>query len=198
MMPAMEIDYVTSNLKKFEEAYHILKAGENANSLSIVHANVHLTEIQGTAEEIAIHKAKEAYSILKKPVIIDDISLYCHALNGMPGPYIRYFLETIGDEGIYKLISHYSCRRVDAVCSIAFYDGIESPRVFQGSVSGSIVAPHGSKTLHGKVSWNTIVQLDGCESTLADMPLEEYALVSPRNQALQLLKQHLHSLKASA
>lgn len=39
------------------------------------------------------------------PVIIEDVSLCFDALNGLPGPYIKWFLEKVGHEGKIIIIS---------------------------------------------------------------------------------------------
>ena len=185
----MEIDYVTSNKKKFEEALHILDASDR---FSFVHTPLHLDELQESPEAIALHKAREAYKKLHKPVIIDDLSLHCYALNGLPGPYIKHFLDTIGDDGLYTLISHYTDHRVDALCTIAFYDGRQEPLLFQGKLSGTIVAPSGNLTLHAHRSWNRIVQPDGHSKTVASMPLSELSKISARGHALRKLRDYLN------
>ena len=43
--------------------------------------------------EISNLKAKHAYSILKKPVFVEDTSLCFAALHGMPGPYVKWFVN---------------------------------------------------------------------------------------------------------
>src|SRR4051812_49076227 len=119
----MDICYVTSNQKKFDEACHVLYENEADKQLyRIRHTSIHLDEIQGSPTEIAKHKAIEAYSQLRCPVIIDDVSVHFPAIGGMPGPYIRSFLEALGDEGLYTLISHYADRTCLATCTIGFLD----------------------------------------------------------------------------
>ena len=67
-------------------------------------------EYQGEPEEIAIEKCKTALEIAKSPVLIEDTSLCFNGLNGLPGPYIKWFLDKLKPEGYFsnKLISIFS------------------------------------------------------------------------------------------
>jgi inosine triphosphate pyrophosphatase len=110
----------------------------------------------------------------------------------MPGPYIRSFLEALGEAGLYTLISHYEDRSVYATCTIGFLENEHSePHIFQSSLKGTIVAPRGNITHHGKTSWNRIVQPDGFDKTFAEITLEEISRISPRGQAVRQLKEFL-------
>ena len=63
--------------------------------VDVKHHKADLPEIQGTSEEVAISKAREAFKIVQKPVIVEDVSLFFTALNGLPGPYIKHFLDAV-------------------------------------------------------------------------------------------------------
>jgi XTP/dITP diphosphohydrolase len=66
---------------------------------------VDLPEIQAnSATDISIYKAKEAYKKLRKPLIVQDSSFHVKKLGGFPGPYIKYMQETIGNEGLLRLM----------------------------------------------------------------------------------------------
>lgn len=58
-------------------------------------------EIQGTTEEIAREKCRRAAEILQGPCITEDTALCFEALNGLPGPYIKFFLKELGLDGGY-------------------------------------------------------------------------------------------------
>ncbi len=191
----MQIAYVTSNKTKFDEACYILfENPTHPIPYQIQHISLHLEEIQGTPQEIAKHKAKEAHTKLKCPVIIDDISVHCPALGGLPGPYIRSFLEALGEEGLYRLIANYEDHTCYPTCTIGFLDDERvEPIIFQSSIKAKIVAPRGDISRHGKLSWNTIVQPDGCDKTAAEMTLEEISYISARGMSLKKLKAHLQT-----
>ena len=51
-------------------------------------------------------KAQDAFSKLKKPVIIEDDGLFINSLDGFPGPYSSYVFKTIGNKGILNLLKN--------------------------------------------------------------------------------------------
>lgn len=180
----MKIEYITSNQKKFEEAQHILTEFE------LERVDLDLTEIQGSRQEISQAKAKEALRILGRPLVVEDVSLCCPALGGLPGPYIKDFLKAIGDQGIYELIHKYPDHSVQVICIAAYIEPGREPKLFEGIVEGKIVAPKGGMR-HGVHSWNPIVLPNGFTKTFGEMTLEEHSRVSMRNLALTKLKNFL-------
>lgn len=180
----MHIAYLTGNLQKFIEAQSILQPWE------LERVDMDLVEIQGDAQDIACHKARQAFSILGRPLIVEDVSLSCDALNGLPGPYIKDFLRKLGDDGLYNLIDRCGNRRATVSCLAAYVERDIEPLLFLGTLNGQLVSPRGS-TRHGKYSWNCIFQPDGMEKTMGEMTMAEHAQVSMRKIALEKLKDHL-------
>ncbi|MCE5295265.1 MAG: non-canonical purine NTP pyrophosphatase [Chlamydiales bacterium] len=185
----MKIHYVTSNIGKFEEAAAVLQGA----NIELIHTPLTLDELQGTSHQISLHKVQQAYSLLNEPCLIDDISVHCSCLNGLPGPYVRSFLEALGDAGLYNLISHYNDKSCQVVCHIGFAMPNEPPRIFEGVVDGNIVAPRGTRLAHG-TSWNAIVQPKGFEKTFAELSLEESSRMSARSLALTQFRNYLIQL----
>jgi XTP/dITP diphosphohydrolase len=75
--------------------------------------------------EIIEHKAKKAYEALGEPAICEDVGLVFNARNGLPGPQIKRFLQSVGREGLLQMLSGFSDRSACAVCYIGWYDGQE-------------------------------------------------------------------------
>ncbi len=190
----MKIHYATGNFGKFEEAALILSRHElKRHGWQIVHTPLSLEEIQGSSTDIAKHKVREAYAHLQEPCMVDDVALYCPAIGQLPGPYIRSFLEALGDKGLWELLSHYEDRRCTVSCLIAFLQHAEQePIIFEGTVTGTIVEPRGVRK-GSSLSWNPIVKPDGYFHTFAEMTLEEMSLSSPRNKALVAMQNYLLS-----
>lgn len=176
----MKIEYITSNKGKFEEAQHILAEWE------LEQVNLDLTEIQGDSSEIIRAKAREALKILNRPLVVEDVSLCCPAIGGLPGPYIKDFLRKIGDRGLYELIHKYEDHAVQVICLAAYIKPGQDPLVFEGIVEGMIVAPRGHLR-HGSLSWNPIVQPKGMNITFGEMTMEEHGKFSMRGIALRKL-----------
>ena len=77
--------------------------------LPIKHQKIDLPEIQSLSlQEIVESKAKAAYKIAHKPVMVEDVSLTFNALNNLPGPLIKWFLESLGNDGLSALVKKYS------------------------------------------------------------------------------------------
>src|SRR5688572_13435511 len=69
------------------------------------HVKLDLDEIQSLdLKEVTEHKVRQAYDKIKKPVIVEDVSLEFEGLNGLPGPFIRFFLDGLSPETICSLV----------------------------------------------------------------------------------------------
>lgn len=186
----MRLHYVTSNTTKFEEAALILRS---LAGIEVLHSYLELDEIQGTSREIAFHKVSQAFALLRESSLIDDVSFHIDALNGLPGPYIKAFLEALGEEGVWRVLQRFENRGCSALCTICIQEHKDSiPHIFEGSLRGTIVPPKGEMR-HGKLSWNSFFQPEGYDKTMGEMTLEELSQLSPRHKALTLLKTHLQS-----
>jgi hypothetical protein len=83
------IYFVTGNMMKEREVNAILS--EVDMPFRVTHVDIDLPELQGDALEIARHKCREAANKVDSAVLVEDTSLCFTALNGMPGPYIKWF-----------------------------------------------------------------------------------------------------------
>jgi inosine/xanthosine triphosphate pyrophosphatase family protein len=77
-------------------------------------------------------------------VLVEDTSLCFRALNGLPGPYVKWFVESLGNEGLYRLLAGHTDHRAFCRCALAFSasEGAE-PLIFVGHADGTIVPPQG-------------------------------------------------------
>ncbi len=90
--------YVTGNDHK---AAYFAKLME----LPIDHQKIELDELQSlNLHEIVEHKVRQAYDIVKQPVIVEDVSLEYAALGGLPGPFIKFFLDASGAEACCRML----------------------------------------------------------------------------------------------
>ena len=91
---------VTSNANKALEV-----AAYFGGNLEVDHVALEMPEHRSEdVAEIARGKAEYAYRQLRRPLIVDDTAFCIDALNGFPGPYAAYVLNTIGNPGILKLM----------------------------------------------------------------------------------------------
>lgn len=184
----MKIEYVTGNRGKFEEAQLILHGWD------LEQVNLEIPEMQGDRYQIAAAKGKEAVRILGRPVIVEDVSLCFNAWNGMPGPYVKDFLEALGPNGLAELILKETDTRVQAICTVAYATPGSEPILFEGIIEGKVVRPRGTLS-HGAVSFNSCFEPDGHSKTFGEMSMEEHAQLSMRNRALLKLRKFLENGK---
>ncbi|KAJ5263202.1 inosine triphosphate pyrophosphatase-like protein [Penicillium angulare] len=181
-MTLLKLNFITGNKNKLAEVRATL-----GNVIQIDNQVVDSSEIQGTVEDIAEAKARRAAEVINGPVLVEDSSLEFCALKGLPGPYIKYFLNALGLEGLNKMLDGFEDRTAEAVCTFAFCPGPGAkPIIFQGRTKGLIVRPRGPTNF----GWDPIFEYDG-KVTFAEMKQEEKNLVSHGHKALVKLQQWL-------
>lgn len=74
---------------------------------------------------IATAKVKQAYEIVKKPCMAMDTDFRIDELNGFPRAFVNFSLETLGIEGILKLMEDKKNRKCAFNECLAYYDGNE-------------------------------------------------------------------------
>jgi non-canonical purine NTP pyrophosphatase (RdgB/HAM1 family) len=170
--------FATGNAHKLREVNEIL--GRNLEQIAI-----ELYEPQGLAVADIIHKkAEDAFHKTGKCVLVEDTALEFRAWNGLPGALIKWFLETVGNEGLLKMLAGVEDRRAVAKTAVGFFDG-NNARVFVGEVDGII-----ADTVRGDggFGWDPIFIPDGFDKSFAEMTSEEKNAVSMRRRALEQMK----------
>ncbi len=118
--------------------------------------------------EVAARKARSAYAILggpSYPVLVEDSGLVIGAWNGLPGALTKWFISSVGNEGLLRMLCG-GDRRARAVCAVAVAERGGEVRVFRGEVGGSLAPePRGE----GGFGWDPIFVPEGCELTYAQM-----------------------------
>jgi len=140
---------------------------------------------------IALTAAVMGYSILRKPVLVEDAGLFVEALNGFPGPYSSYVFKTIGVNGILKLMSGLSNR--DA-CFKSYAVAIYNDRIVKGygEVCGYITSePRGDKGFGFDPIFAPLEQPD---KTFAEMSVEEKNRYSHRARAVRRVFDEIASI----
>jgi len=178
------IYFVTGNMKKELEVNAILcseSKGFGATPFRVSHIDIDLPELQGDPLYIARHKCLEAARRVGSSVIVEDTSLCFEALNGLPGPYIKWFVEQLGNDGLYALLDTHENKSAYCQCSLAFSTGPGAePLLFVGRTRGTIVPPRGS----GGFGWDAIFVPEGKLIPFGAMHLDEKNQISHRARAL--------------
>ena len=176
----MKLYFITGNKNKFEEIKSILPEVEQLD--------IDLPEIQEIdAKEIIKAKLIEALKHKKGEFIVEDTSLYLDCLNGLPGPLIKWFMKTIGNQGIYNLTKKFGNSNAEAKTFIGYAKSKDEIYYFEGKIKGKIVEPKGNSNF----GWDPIFQPEKNLKNFAEMDKEEKNKISMRRNAVNKLKEFL-------
>jgi ribokinase/non-canonical purine NTP pyrophosphatase (RdgB/HAM1 family) len=185
------ITFVTGNPNKLKEVQQILSRDEADLPFEIVNEALDLPELQGKdPADIARHKCALAAEQVKGPCFTEDTSLCFNALNGMPGPYIKWFLDSCGHEGLNAMLEGFDDKSAVAQTIVAYTDGPnQHVHVFEGKTDGTIVQPRGSL----EFGWDPIFQPFelGGHRTYAEMNKDEKNSISHRGRSFAKLREFL-------
>lgn len=184
------ITFVTGNKKKVEEIKRILMDGDDELPFEITNQKIDLPELQGDPLDIAREKCRLAAKAVNGPVLTEDTSLCFNSLNGMPGPYIKWFLEKCGHEGLNSMLDGFDDRSAYAQTVMAFATGPDQPiEIFDGRTDGNIVPARGSLDF----GWDPVFEpLEGGGKTYAEMTKAEKNAISHRARSMGKLQAYLH------
>ncbi|GAM86749.1 hypothetical protein ANO11243_047680 [Dothideomycetidae sp. 11243] len=183
-MAPTELHFITGNKNKLAEVQAILgSAGVKLSSQAI-----DLPELQGTIEEITTDKCKRAAEVVKGPVLVEDTCLCFNAFNELPGPYIKWFLKSLGVHKLHLLLAGFEDKSAQAVCTFGYCEGPgHDVRIFQGRTDGKIVEARGPTDF----GWDACFEYEG--QTYAEMPKAEKNQISHRGRALAKLTEWMKS-----
>ena len=123
----MTIHFVTSNSGKVKSMQQHLVGLD----ITVKQVKLPLVEPQAnTVEEVARSKARQAFELLKEPVVVEDSAFCIDELQGFPGPYAKYILETIGIDGILKLTESLTSRSCHFESVLVYIDASGKGKVF--------------------------------------------------------------------
>lgn len=153
------------------------------------HIKLDLDEIQSTdLGQIVEHKVRQAYDLIKKPVIVEDVSLEFAALGGLPGPFIKFFVEKVPFETICSLVDGLS-RKATARCVFGYFDGIDL-ELFDGHLDGEIAEKPSGNNGYG---WDRIFIPQGYSVTRASLAEEDDQKTYLKIKPFAKLKSYLES-----
>lgn len=178
----MKITLVTGNWAKIAQAKQFLEPlGHEVDNVKM-----DTIEIQAdTVQEVAAYSAKWASEQLKRNVVKNDTGIVIEGLKGFPGPYTHYVQDTIGEDGVLKLMEGIENRRAKFVQALAFCEYGKEPVVFTSETLGTIsLSKEGDKGW----CWDFIFIPDGQEHTLGCFEDEERLKMWNDTGYLQLIE----------
>ena len=163
---------VTGNPDKRREAERIL-------GFAVDCAPLDLPEPQ-SLDLLAVLRAKgaEAYRQLRRPLVVEETGLELAALNGFPGPLVKWLLEAVGAAGIARTAQALGDPRVTARCALLFTDGAREV-IGEGATAGTLVSPRGS----GGFGWDPVFLPAGERLTYGELPAAEKDRLGHRGRA---------------
>lgn len=175
------INYITGNQSKFDEAKEIFKNKD----IDLIKKDLKIEEIKSLDQKkVIIDKARKAYNILKKPLIIDDVGIYFNAYNNFPGTYTRFLYEAIGYDGIKKLLKDKGNSAYFKI--LICYKDKDAEMVFEGVLNGRIIE-NKSDVINKNFQYDSIFIPESYEIPLSEIALEKRAEFSHRKIAIDKL-----------
>ena len=163
----MNLTYATTNKYKLAGAKQAL-AGTGVNLIAPDEALPDVPEIQSDDQTaVSVDKALKYYDLLKRPLVVMDSGLFIDELNGFPGVYTKYALDTIGINRIVQLLG--GGTRAYTQRTITYFDG-NKPQTFTSKLHGALLKePHGN---NGR-NYDKYFLPDGKNKMLAEMADDE-------------------------
>jgi len=166
-----EIIFVTTNKGKIASAQEYLK------TTKLIPCEAELIEPRSDdIKEIAREKVIQAYNIVKSPCIALDAGFFIKELKGFPRAYVNHALDTIGIEGILKLMEDKDNRECEFRSCLAYYDGTHM-EFFESSSHGTLSEK--VRGIHSHKKWSDLWYIfipDHFHKTLAEFSEEDFTL----------------------
>lgn len=127
--------------------------------MTLEHQKMDLDEIQSANPKVVIeHKVKQAYDLLQRPVLVEDTSLSFNALDSLPGPFVKFFVEAEnGLENMCRMLDGFEDRSAYGSVIYGYYDG-DTLHFFEGRLDGMVAhRPRGD----GGYGWDKIFEPTG-------------------------------------
>lgn len=178
-----KIIFVTGNSWKYNEAQSILW-----KEICLEQVDIDLPEIQTTSvKEVIENKLKVGYEKIWLPIIVEDTWLEFEAWNWLPWALIKFFLKSVWNEWLIKMLEMYKNKKAKVVCYVWYFDGNEK-HFFCWEVEWSI---------SDSVRWESWFQFDKIfipkwgGKTYAELTFEEKNNISHRRKAFEKFKEHI-------
>jgi XTP/dITP diphosphohydrolase len=177
------IFFATNNVNKFNEGRKMLAECDIAVGM----LRTKSLEIQSESlDEIAKASAVDAYAKCHLPIIVEDAGLFTDALNGFPGPYAAYAYETIGNQGLLRLMQGIRNRKAHFDSALAYFSAdLEYPICFHGRVDGEIATEERKGRNKSGFGFDPIFRPGSTRKTFAEMSILEKNEYSHRARAFR-------------
>ncbi|HPH97101.1 MAG TPA: non-canonical purine NTP pyrophosphatase [Anaerolineaceae bacterium] len=181
----VHLTYITGNELKYKVAVEALRSGR----IRLERQALDTPEIQSEkVEEIAAWSAIWASGQLKKPVVVTDAGYAIEALNGFPGPFIKYVNGWFSSEDYLNLMQGKENRRIVVSDCLAYCRPGEEPVLFTVRHEGRMADKPG-QSLSSPI--DRLYIPEGYDLPTSDMAPEDVVAYWSRETPWQALKQYL-------
>lgn len=169
----LKICLVTTN----EERFNFVKKVLSEFNIIVEKVPLNLNEIQAdNVKEIALAKAIDASKQIGKPCICEDTELRIKALNGFPGPFLKFAQTKLVPDNIISLLKNETNRKAVFKSVLVFAQPNGKTKIFSTIVVGKIL--HKKIGAKGK-GWDSIFLVDKYKKSLSQLtPSERFNLWS--------------------
>lgn len=180
------LGFVSGNTSKFEE-YRALLGIADLKFYEIAVTEPQTMNLESLVEEKIERIARQLPST---PFFVEHTGLLVDAWKGLPGGLTGVFMQTVGNDGLCKMMTAY--RGNDRVARgrvvIGYYYQEHGTYITHGEVVGTIATePRGSN----RFGWDPIFIPNGSKLTYGEMSLEEKNQSSMRSRAAEALTKYL-------
>lgn len=131
----IQLSFITSSNYKFESAKKALEG----SGIKLLQETLETPEIQSfELEDVVIYSAKWAAEKLNKPIVLTDAGYYIKALNGFPGPFVKFINKWLTANDLIKLMDKKIDRTVEAKDCLAYCKPDNNPVIFTMIAKGTI------------------------------------------------------------
>ncbi len=176
------IYFVTGNVHKFNEIFDLFSK-ENIK-YNLKRKDLETIEIQTIdLKKVALFKLNSIKGQINGSYFIEDAGFFVDTpLNGFPGVYSSYVMETIGNKGILRLIDDFDTTKAHFTSVIALYfKPLDKNLFFEGTIQGKI-----SKSMIGSGGFGfdpIFLSNEIPNKTFAELTTEEKNKISHRGRA---------------
>jgi len=185
-MESKKIYFATNGDQKFEEIKDLIPKDLIIEKISEFYPEDQDMDLTN----ICKFGAKWLANKINKTVIVDDMGLFINALNGLPGPFTKFFAKGLKPIGVLKLMKNVNERSASFKVCLGLCKPGEEAQAFIAERKGLI----GFKTRTGPYDYglNSIFIPEGSNKCLSEFTFEEKKINEPRRIAF---KELIKSLK---
>lgn len=177
------ITFITWNQKKADYLAKYLW-------IEVLHQKIDLDEIQSLdLGEVVEHKVRQAYEIAKKPILVEDTGLEFPALWRLPGTFIRFFVQELGQEWLCRLLDGKD-RSAIGRTKYAYFDGTHL-EIFTGEIKGTIAEHPG---YDNGFAWDRIFIPEWYNCVRSELSEEDYKKIYLAIKPAEAVREFLKSL----